>query len=231
VRHVEALPAMDDIVRQVRLLWEVVRSPEVLQPLIFITCWQVVPKTGSAIFYYYTNGLHFNPEFLGRSQLIGALASMSGIFFFNRFFAARPLRDYLLKVNLAAIAVGLLPLIQITRMNLAIGIPDKPFVLGDDAIQTVFGELAHMPILVLAAQICPPGVEATLFALLQSVLSLSGIVSSIMEASLTKMLGVTESDFTNLPLLLVICNVCSLAPLLLLRCLSIRPLAVAEEQA
>lgn len=34
-----------------------------------------------------------------------------------------------------------------------------------------------MPVLVLAARLCPPGIEATLFALLMSVLNLAGVVA------------------------------------------------------
>merc|ERR1712217_629137 len=83
-------------------------------------------------------------------------------------------------------------------------------------IQTLAGELAHMPVLVLAAQLCPPGVEATFFALLMSVLNVSGFVASFLGAWLTDLLHVTEYDFTNLALLVAICNATSLVPLLLI---------------
>jgi hypothetical protein len=45
------------------------------------------------------------------------------------------------------------------------------FVLGDSALITVLARVAAMPILVLAARLCPEGVEATLFATLMSVLN------------------------------------------------------------
>ena len=50
-----------------------------------------------------------------------------------------------------------------THANRAIGIPDTLFTFGDDLILTVIGQLAFMPLLVLAASLCPPGVEGTLF--------------------------------------------------------------------
>lgn len=34
-------------------------------------------STPPRMFYFYTNELHFAPEFLGRSQLVGSLASAS----------------------------------------------------------------------------------------------------------------------------------------------------------
>merc|ERR1712079_539659 len=105
-------------------------------------------------FYFSTNELNFSPEFLGRVQLAAALATLAGTLLYNRVFSSVPLRNYLLRVNLWAVALGLLPLLLVTRANLALGIPDQAFALGDDVIQTVAGELAHMPILVLAARLC-----------------------------------------------------------------------------
>lgn len=39
------------------------------------------------------------------------------------------------------------------------------------AVLAVLGNLSFMPVLVLAARICPPGVEATLFATLMSIIN------------------------------------------------------------
>eukprot|EP00913_Durusdinium_trenchii_P020533 g19286.t1 len=90
-----------------------------------------------------------------------------------------------------------------------------------------------MPILVLAAQLCPPGIEATLFALLMSLLNLASFVSSNLGALITHVLEVNESarvsevsnrvrqrrvseDFHNLALLIFLCNISGLLPLVLL---------------
>ena len=49
-----------------------------------------------------------------------------------------------------------------------------------------------MPILVLAARLCPEGVEATLFATLMSVLNGGASLGSALGAGLTASLGVTS---------------------------------------
>jgi hypothetical protein len=77
----------------------------------------------------------------------------------------------------------------------------------------VMGQIAYMPVLVLAARLCPPGVEATLFALLMSVTNLAGLVSYEFGALLMHWLGVTETNFTQLWLLVVITNFSTLLPL------------------
>jgi BT1 family len=73
-----------------------------------------------------------------------------------------------------------------------------------------------MPVLVLAARLCPKGVEATLFALLMSVVNVSGVLSHELGALLTYWLGVTETNFDKLWLLVLITNLSTLLPLPLL---------------
>ena len=87
-----------------------------------------------------------------------------------------------------------------------LGIPDQWFTFGDDLVLTVLGQLAFMPLLVLAAALCPPGVEGTLFATLMSIFNGGGVVGSELGAGLTSLFGVSESDFANLGPLVLFCN-------------------------
>ncbi len=70
-----------------------------------------------------------------------------------------------------------------------------------------------MPILVLAARLCPPGVEATLFAALMSISNGANVTVGLLGAGLTRLLGVTRNNFQNLALLVLLCNLSSLLPL------------------
>lgn len=89
-----------------------------------------------------------------------------------------------------------------------------------------------MPILVLAARLCPPGVEATLFATLMSISNGAGVTGGLMGAGLTQLLGVTGQNFDHLAILVVLCNLSSLLPLPFLGLLpSESDLAAAVEKA
>lgn len=81
---------------------------------------------------------------------------------------------------------------------------------------TVAGQIAFLPILVLSARLCPKGIEATFFALLMSIINLSSLLSHELGALLTHWLGVTETNFDNLWLLVVMTNLSTLLPLLLI---------------
>ena len=117
--------------------------------------------------------------------------------------------------------LGLTQLILVYHLNTGLGIPNELFTFGDSVVLTVLGQVAFMPTLVLAARLCPPGIEGTLFATLMSVFNGAGALGAEMGAFLTSALGVTESNFENLGLLIAICN---LSTLLSLPFLSLLPM-------
>ena len=101
-------------------------------------------------------------------------------------------------------------LVLVTGANREWGISDQWFALGDSLVVTVLGQIAFMPILVLASRLCPEGVEATLFAALMSVFNAGAVVSGALGGGLMTALGITAHDFDRLPVLIVLCNLSSL---------------------
>jgi BT1 family len=61
-------------------------------------------------------------------------------------------------------------------------------------------------VLVLAARLCPKGIEATLFALLMSVSNLANILSHESGALAMQVLGIKEAQFDTLWILVVLSN-------------------------
>jgi folate/biopterin transporter len=202
--------------RQIILLKKAVSQKSIWMPTVFLFLWQAMPGSESAFFYFSTNELHFEPEFLGRIRLVSSFAAIVGIWVFQRFLKTVPFRVIFGWSTVISSALGLTTLLLVTHANRALGIDDKWFSLGDSVILTVMGQIAFMPVLVLAARLCPKGVEATLFALLMSVVNVSGVLSHELGALLTYWLGVTETNFDKLWLLVLITNLSTLLPLPLL---------------
>jgi folate/biopterin transporter len=186
-------------------------------PAAFLFCWQATPSADTAFFYFTTNELNFNPEFLGTVKFVASWAGLIGVWMFQRFFKGVPTRKIFFWTTIISTLLGLTSLLLVTHANRALGIDDRWFSLGDSLILTIAGRIAFMPVLVLAARLCPEGIEATLFALLMSVLNISALFSFQLGAGLTYLLGVSESNFENLWLLVLIANVTSLLPLPLLK--------------
>ncbi|MCC3415097.1 MULTISPECIES: folate/biopterin family MFS transporter [unclassified Microcoleus] len=198
---------------QLKQLRQAVAEKTIWLPTAFLFLWQSTPSSDSAFFFFSTNELGFQPEFLGRVRLVTSIAALVGIWLFQRYLKAIPFRVIFGWSTVIASALGMTTLLLVTHANRALGIDDQWFSIGDSLILTVIGQIAYMPVLVLSARLCPPGVEATLFAVLMSVTNLAGIISYEGGAILTHWLGITDRNFDNLWLLVVIANLSTLLPL------------------
>ena len=205
--------AISPVKGQIKQLWGAVKQKQVWLPIAFLFAWQATPTADSAFFFFSTNELGFEPEFLGRVRLVTSFASLVGIFLFQKYLKTVPFRRILGWSTVIAAVLGMTTLLLVTHANRSLGIGDRWFSLGDSLILTVVGQITWMPVLVLSARLCPKGVEATLFALLMSIWNLSGLLSHELGALLTSWLGVTENNFDKLWLLVIITNLSTLLPL------------------
>ncbi|KAI4369639.1 hypothetical protein MLD38_018060 [Melastoma candidum] len=219
--HMQNLPLVttsfvESSKRSIIQLWGAVKQPNVLLPTLFIFLWQATPQSDSAMFYFTTNKLGFTPEFLGRVKLVTSVASLMGVGLYNGFLKKVPLRKIFLATTLSGSALGMTQVFLVTGLNRKFGISDEWFAIGDSLILTVLGQASFMPVLVLAARLCPEGMEATLFATLMSISNGGSVLGGLIGAGLTQIFGVTKDRFDNLTFLIVLCNLSSLLPLPLL---------------
>ncbi|KAH1036136.1 hypothetical protein GLYMA_20G147000v4 [Glycine max] len=163
-----------------------------------------------------TNSLGFTPEFLGRVKLVTSIASLLGVGLYNGFLKNVPLRKIFFATTLLGSTLGMTQVFLVTGLNRKFGISDEWFAIGDSLILTVLSQASFMPVLVLAARLCPEGMEATLFATLMSVSNGGSVVGGLLGAGLTQLFGITKDRFDNLAALIILCNLSSLLPLPLL---------------
>lgn len=201
------------IKHQLQQLRQAVTQKSIWLPTAFVFIWQSTPTADAAFFFFTTNELHFEPEFLGRVRLVTSIAALIGVWIFQRFLRSVPFRLIFAWSIVISAVLGMTMLVLVTHTNRALGIDDHWFSLGDSLILTVMGQIAYMPLLVLAARLCPPGIEASLFALLMSVSNLGGMVSYEFGAMIMHWLGITETNFDLLWLLVLITNLSTLLPL------------------
>ncbi|KAK4388604.1 Folate-biopterin transporter 1, chloroplastic, partial [Sesamum angolense] len=197
-------------------LWGAVKQPGVFLPTLFIFLWQATPQSDFAMFYFTTNQLGFTPEFLGRVKLVTSVASLVGVGLYNGCLKSVPLQKILLVTTVIGSALGMTQVLLVTGLNRQFGISDEWFAIGDSLIITVLGQVSFMPVLVLAAKICPEGMEATLFATLMSISNGGSVLGGLIGAGLTQLFGITKDEFDNLTSLIILCNLSSLLPLPLL---------------
>ncbi|MCL1468178.1 folate/biopterin family MFS transporter [Argonema galeatum] len=206
-------PHVSNVGNQVDKLRKALSQKAIWMPTVFLFILQATPSADVAFFFFTTNELKFEPEFLGRVRLVTSLASLVGVWLFQRFLKTIPFRTIFGWTIVLSTILGMTVLLLVTHTNRSLGIDDRWFSIGDSLILTVMGQIAYMPILVLSARLCPPGVEATLFALLMSVTNLASLLSSQFGAVLMYWLGITATNFDALWLLVLITNLTTLLPL------------------
>merc|ERR1719482_1670252 len=114
-------------------------------------------------------------------------------------------RRLLLFTNVTASMLAMADVVLISRLNVRLGIPDTSFVLGSSVLQSVVGQWMWMPGIVILSQLCPKGMEATMYALLAGCHNLGNTIAGNCGALVLMWLGCkpqgqdAESDqFKNL---------------------------------
>lgn len=78
-----------------------------------------------------------------------------GVGVYNFALKSVPLSTTLRTSAVLGCVLGMTQLVLITGLNREWGLSDELFVLGDSVMLVVLGQVAFMPLLVLAARICP----------------------------------------------------------------------------
>ena len=96
-------------------VFKFVSKPQILKPIIFIFLFLLTPSMSSAMFYYFTNFLKFEPEFMGQLRLIQAFANMLGIYLYNRYFKLVAFKVVFGVSAFFGAALGMCDLLLVTR--------------------------------------------------------------------------------------------------------------------
>ena len=187
--------------------------PGLWKPAVFVFVFAATPGSGTAWFYYMVNELHFSPNIMGILACIRHGSMMVGAILYRRYCRGVPFRRFFGCLVLASSMLSLTPLVLLYHWNRAVGISDLFFVSGDDVFLAALGQVAMMPCLVLAAKLCPKGIEASLYATFVSTINVAGIVSEYLGSSLTLLIGISHADFGQMDVLILICSASSLIPL------------------
>jgi hypothetical protein len=196
-----------------RKLWTAIRQPGIYCPAIFIFLICVTPSCGGAMTFFYQRELGFTADEFGLLDTMGFLVQIFGTFIYKKYLRRVPF----IKVFGWALFISFLLentlLLLVFHVNRDLGIPDFIFAFAERVVLTLISQFITMPMVVLGAQICPVGVEGTLYALLMSITNFGGVISSEWGSLFTNMFGVTSTDFSNLWKLLLLCNMSDLIPI------------------
>ena len=240
--------AVAQVQATLRQLWYALRSPCVYRPMAYVfLSGALAPSLDAPLFYYATERLDVTADFSAASMALLWGSMMVGSVLFQRFFSAPGRHRVMFFWSQAGLAAcNLLTLAQVLGVFDALlpTVPPRYVMVSTDVLAAMAGRFGLMPFLVMAAQLCPPGVEGTLFAAFMSLANFSSEVSRLFGAQLAAALRIgtrlegaageppaaaaaaaaavavpKELDFTMLPQALVLRTVLMLVPLLFLNTL------------
>jgi folate/biopterin transporter len=191
----------------------------ILIPILFIIIFKATPNYHDSFFYFITNDLKLSATDLGKISFCSTIAILIAILVYKAFLKKCNFKAMIILGTLVSFAMTVLALILVLRINIHYGISDFWLLLLTNSFLSLIGELVLLPILSLAAVLCPKNLEGTVYSVFMSTLNFGGILSNINGAILMKGLGITAHDSSNLHLLIIISKVTSLLPLPMLCCI------------
>lgn len=190
------------------------KQPTILRPMAWFFFSNVtIPNISTVMFYYQTEELHLDASFLGTARVIGWFSLMLGTYTYNRYFKHKKLRNILVFAHVGLAVITLLDIVLVLQLHVQFGIADKYMVLWGSALADAINQFKMMPFLILSGQLCPPGIEGTLFALFMSINNLGSTLGSFLGAALASALNISTAQFDNLALGLGVQQIATLLPI------------------
>lgn len=116
---------------------------------------------------------------------------------YNKYMKEWTYQWLLLMSNLLISVLSLFDIVMFTRYNVVLGIPDHVFVLGSSVASTIISQWQWMPGIVMLSQLCPKGMEATMYALLAGCHNLGNTLSEYLGAYILEWLSIQPSGVEN----------------------------------
>ncbi|KAH0472783.1 MAG: uncharacterized protein KVP18_002472 [Porospora cf. gigantea A] len=198
---------------QFRALLDFLQRPVIWGPALYILAYMSGPDYDDTFFFYLTNQLKFPPSFMGTLRFTYGIAAIMGIVLYRTILYKISYRTLLSTSIIVSLPLYLSPVLLVDHINRAWGIPDTVFVLSGGFLNEAVAELQLLPLLVIGAEICPPGLEGSVYAALISVRNLGMACAKLSSSIGAWYFHVTATDFTYLAEFIIVCGVFNLVPL------------------
>jgi hypothetical protein len=194
--------------------FDFIKKKEAYIPALYVIFLFCTPNFGEAFFYYMSNFLHFSPVQFGIISLASTIGVLTAIISYRKIFKNCRFRVIVTYSTLLYFVFSFVAIILVSRYNIILGISDFNLCIFGFSFLSILGELSMMPILSLACMICPRSLEGTVYSFFISALNLGQCLSTLFGSFLTSGLKITSRDFTNLNILILICNMTKIIPIL-----------------
>ena len=189
------------------------KSDSIWKPALFLFITAVTPGFGAVTSYYFENVLKFNATQFSILDVTSYVTSIVGTILYKKYLTKVPFGKIFFWTLSISWVLKWSYISIITGYNESIGISNMVLAMADSIILSLLGQFILLPSVVLAAKICPEGVEGSLYATLMSISNFAGVISSEWGSLFANMYGVNRNHFDNFWKLIVLCNLIDLLPI------------------
>lgn len=186
---------------------------KIYKPALFLFIISVTPGFGAVTTYYFESVLHFTPIDFSALDTTSYITSILGTYIYRKYLTKVPFQKIFMYTLTLSWVLKWSYLSIVTNFNESLGISNMVLAMADSIILSLLGQFILLPTVVLAAKICPEGVEGSLYATLMSISNLAGVVSNEWGSIFANMFNVNKNNFTNFWKLICLCNIIDLIPI------------------
>ncbi len=189
------------------------KSASIWKPALFLFIISVTPGFGAVTSYYFENVLKFSAIQFSVLDVTSYVTSILGTIIYRKWLTRVSFQKIFFVTLCVAWVLKWTYISIVTGFNESLGISNMVLAISDSIILSLLGQFLLLPSVVLAARICPDGVEGSLYATMMSISNLAGVLSSEWGSVLASIYGVDKNNFGNFWKLIVLCNLIDLVPI------------------
>lgn len=206
--------------KQLSELSVALRKPEIAYSISwFAASYAIIPALTGTMFFYQTQYLKIDSSVLGISKVFGQATMLLWGIVYNQYLKSVPPRKLISAIQATMAIFMISDFLFVRGVYRQMGVPDSLYVVIFSGFLEVLFFFKILPFTVLIAQLCPPGCEGSIMAFLMSAVALAFIVSGYLGVALASCIKITGSDFSGLPLGLLIQAACTLLPMFWSSCI------------
>jgi hypothetical protein len=183
---------------------------------LVIFMFRATPIVGQGYSYWAIDRLGFDQQFLGLLAQVSSVVGLVGLLVFRKTIVKRSVSFTLFWVMIAGGILYLPSIGLFYGLHEWLGISARTLAFIDTTISAPLAQLAMVPMLILIARSAPPGAEATMFAIMASLMNLALSASQLFTEYLNEAFAVTQADYSGLGRLMITVGLIGLVPLLAL---------------
>jgi hypothetical protein len=199
--------------KTIKLLFHAFKNKNIWKPALFLFVISVTPGFEGPTVFYFEHRLKFSAMDFSLLDTVSHVTSIVGTIIYKKYLSRVGFRKIFFWTLALSWGLKWSYLSIVTGANEAIGIPNLVVATADSITLSLLDQFLLLPCVVLAAKICPDGVEGSLYATLMSINNLAGVLASEWGSVFADMYGVDKNHFGNFWKLIVLCNLLDLIPI------------------